>query len=74
MSKGPWEAGSISPAAFVPLLESTGLIIEVGEWVLERAALDCQQWRHDGLPPVHALHGAEGRVDLAHSTTTALCA
>lgn len=46
------EAGLISPAAFIPLLESTGLIIEVGDWVLERAALDCQQWRHDGLPPV----------------------
>ena len=46
------EAGLISPAAFIPLLESTGLIVEVGEWVLERAALDCQQWRDDGLPPV----------------------
>lgn len=46
------EAGLISPAAFIPLLESTGLIIEVGDWVLQRAALDCQQWRHDGLPPV----------------------
>ena len=46
------EAGLVSPAAFIPLLESTGLIIEVGDWVLERAALDCQQWRHDGLPPV----------------------
>ncbi len=46
------EAGLISPAAFIPLLESTGLIVEVGEWVMERAALDCQQWRHDGLPPV----------------------
>ncbi|HKR36065.1 MAG TPA: EAL domain-containing protein [Steroidobacteraceae bacterium] len=46
------EAGLISPAAFIPLLESTGLIVEVGDWVLERAALDCQQWRRDGLPPV----------------------
>jgi diguanylate cyclase (GGDEF)-like protein/PAS domain S-box-containing protein len=46
------EVGLISPAAFIPLLESTGLIVEVGDWVLERAALDCQQWRRDGLPPV----------------------
>jgi PAS domain S-box-containing protein/diguanylate cyclase (GGDEF)-like protein len=46
------EAGLIPPAAFIPLLESTGLIVEVGDWVLERAALDCQQWRRDGLPPV----------------------
>jgi PAS domain S-box-containing protein/diguanylate cyclase (GGDEF)-like protein len=46
------EAGLISPAAFIPLLESTGLIVDVGDWVLERAALDCQQWRREGLPPV----------------------
>ncbi|HKU16463.1 MAG TPA: EAL domain-containing protein [Steroidobacteraceae bacterium] len=46
------ESGLVSPAAFIPLLESTGFIVEVGDWVLERAALDCQQWRLDGLPPV----------------------
>jgi PAS domain S-box-containing protein/diguanylate cyclase (GGDEF)-like protein len=46
------ESGLVSPAAFIPLLESTGLIVEVGDWILARAALDCQQWRSDGLPPV----------------------
>jgi diguanylate cyclase (GGDEF)-like protein len=46
------ESGLTSPAAFLPLLESTGLIVEVGEWVIERAAADCQQWRQLGLPPV----------------------
>src|SRR5262249_52906530 len=46
------ESGLVSPAAFIPLLESTGFIVEVGDWVLERAALDCQQWRLQGLPPV----------------------
>jgi diguanylate cyclase (GGDEF)-like protein len=46
------EAGLVSPAAFIPLLESTGLIVEVGDWVLARAALDSQQWREQGLPTV----------------------
>ena len=46
------EAGLVSPAAFIPLLESTGFIVEVGDWVLQRAALDCQQWRQAGLPPI----------------------
>jgi PAS domain S-box-containing protein/diguanylate cyclase (GGDEF)-like protein len=46
------EAGLVAPAAFIPLLESTGLIVEVGDWILAQAALDCQQWRRDGLPPV----------------------
>lgn len=46
------EAGLVSPAAFIPLLESTGFIVEVGDWVIERAARDCQHWRHLGLPPI----------------------
>jgi diguanylate cyclase (GGDEF)-like protein len=46
------EGGLISPAAFIPVLESTGFIVEVGEWVLERAAADCQHWRQLGLQPI----------------------
>jgi diguanylate cyclase (GGDEF)-like protein len=46
------EAGLVSPAAFIPLLESTGFIVEVGDWVIQRAALDCQEWRQQGLPPI----------------------
>ncbi|HKU13166.1 MAG TPA: GGDEF domain-containing protein [Steroidobacteraceae bacterium] len=46
------EAGLVSPAAFIPLLESTGLIVEVGDWVLTQAALDCRHWRELGLPTV----------------------
>lgn len=46
------DAGLVPPAAFIPVLESTGLIVEVGDWILAQAALDCQQWLRDGLPPV----------------------
>ena len=46
------ESGLISPAAFLPLLESTGLITEVGAWVIARAARDCQYWQSRGLPAV----------------------
>jgi diguanylate cyclase (GGDEF)-like protein len=45
-------AGLVSPGAFLPLLESTGRIVEVGEWVLEQAVRDCQHWQQHGLPPV----------------------
>lgn len=37
--------GSISPADFVPLLEQTGMICQVGMWVLETAMAQCLQWR-----------------------------
>jgi diguanylate cyclase (GGDEF)-like protein len=46
------QAGLVSPAAFLPLLESTGLIVDVGQWILSQAALDCQHWQREGLPPV----------------------
>jgi len=46
------QSGLVSPAAFLPALESSGLILEVGGWVIRRAALDCQQWLRLGLAPV----------------------
>ncbi|MFZ5841799.1 MAG: putative bifunctional diguanylate cyclase/phosphodiesterase [Pseudomonadota bacterium] len=35
----------ISPAEFIPLAEETGLIIPIGAWVLQRAAVDAVHWR-----------------------------
>jgi diguanylate cyclase (GGDEF)-like protein len=46
------DSGVVSPGVFLPILEETGLILEVGEWVIERAALDCQHWQRNGLPAV----------------------
>jgi diguanylate cyclase (GGDEF)-like protein len=45
-------SGLVLPGAFLPLLESTGLIAEVGDWVLEQAARDCEHWQRLGLPAV----------------------
>jgi len=42
--------GLVSPALFIPLLEETGLINEVGAWVLEKALADFATWRKAGLP------------------------
>ena len=44
------DSGLVSPASFLPILEESGLIVEVGDWVIERAARDCQQWQQQGLP------------------------
>lgn len=38
------DLGLVSPAKFVPLLEETGLIVPVGEWVLEEACRTAQVW------------------------------
>ena len=39
--------GLISPAAFVPIAEETGLIIPLGEWVLRRACEETAHWPGD---------------------------
>jgi diguanylate cyclase (GGDEF)-like protein/PAS domain S-box-containing protein len=44
--------GTISSAEFIPLLEETGLIVDVGNWVLKTACLQNVAWQKEGLPPV----------------------
>jgi diguanylate cyclase (GGDEF)-like protein len=39
------ERGMVSPAEFVPILEETGLILTVGEWVIRRACEDLKAWQ-----------------------------
>jgi diguanylate cyclase (GGDEF)-like protein/PAS domain S-box-containing protein len=36
--------GLISPDQFVPLAESTGLIVPIGDWILQRACMDAASW------------------------------
>jgi diguanylate cyclase (GGDEF)-like protein len=45
-------SGLTLPGRFIPLLEETGLIHEVGRWALRKAIEDYQRWRKDGLPAV----------------------
>lgn len=42
-------AGTVSPATFVPLLEETGLIVQVGAWVIEAACRQRAAWQRSGL-------------------------
>ena len=43
------ELGLVPPLEFVPLLEESGLILDVGPWVLRRAVLDYTAWVARGL-------------------------
>jgi diguanylate cyclase (GGDEF)-like protein/PAS domain S-box-containing protein len=45
------ETGLVPPMQFIPLLEETGMILDLGRWVLEKAMALHAQWRTAGLEP-----------------------
>jgi len=44
------EMGLISPGKFIPLVERSGLIIPLGEWILYEACRQAVVWQKSGLP------------------------
>ncbi len=45
--------GVISPVEFIPLLEQSGYIVEVGRWVLETACWQLKTWQQNGNPGIY---------------------
>jgi len=44
--------GLVPPCEFIPLAEATGLVVQIGAWVLDAACAQARQWRQAGLPPL----------------------
>ena len=47
------ERGYVSPAEFIPIAEETGLIIDIGRWVLEEACSQAASWPSDAMVAVN---------------------
>jgi diguanylate cyclase (GGDEF)-like protein len=46
------ELGVVTPAEFIPVAEDSGLILEIGEWVLRQAARQAKSWMTSGQLPL----------------------
>jgi diguanylate cyclase (GGDEF)-like protein len=53
--------GIVAPTEFIPLAEETGLIVEIGEWVLTEACTQCAAWRAEGYDSVDVAVNVSGR-------------
>ncbi len=53
--------GPVSPGAFVPVLEETGLIIAVGRWVLDTVCRQLAQWEQDGVAGIRVAVNVSSR-------------
>ncbi|WP_244226605.1 putative bifunctional diguanylate cyclase/phosphodiesterase [Paenibacillus protaetiae] len=46
------ERGIVSPSEFISLAEESGMIVQIGDWVLEEACRQNKEWQDSGLPPI----------------------
>jgi diguanylate cyclase (GGDEF)-like protein/PAS domain S-box-containing protein len=67
------EQGLVSPVDFVPLLEESGMIVEVGRWVIEQTIADTQAWRDlDLFVPRVAVNVSEVQLRQPNFVATVL--
>ncbi len=70
------EKGMIAPDRFIPIAEETGVILQIGEWVLRRVCQQQKQWLEQGLQPVPVALNVSARQfsqsDLAGLVANAL--
>ncbi len=46
------DVGFVQPGDFIRVAEETGLILPIGQWVLETACAQNAEWQREGLPPI----------------------
>ncbi len=44
--------GILGPAEIIPIAEQSGLIVEIGQWVLEESCAQARRWQDEGFDPI----------------------
>ena len=70
------ELGMVPPTRFIPIAEDSGLIIQIGDWVLREACRQAAEWHRAGLSPLLIAVNLSAvqfkRGDLVQSVSQAL--
>jgi diguanylate cyclase (GGDEF)-like protein len=53
--------GLVPPIKFIPIAEETGLIVQIGDWVLHEACRQNKAWQDDGLPHINVCVNVSAR-------------
>ncbi len=55
------EMGLVPPGRFIPLAEDSGLIVQLGEWVIRQSCMQMKQWLNQGLSVEYVAVNISGR-------------
>jgi len=63
--------GLVMPESFIPIAEDTGLIVPLGDWVLERACAQARAWQQRNLPGIRvAVNVSTRQIEGRHLITS----
>jgi len=55
--------GVVPPSEFIPIMEETGVIVDVGRWVLATACMQAAKWHRDGMPLTMSVNLSARQLD-----------
>jgi diguanylate cyclase (GGDEF)-like protein/PAS domain S-box-containing protein len=64
------ELGMVAPQRFIPVAEDTGLIVPIGEWVLQTACRQLQQWQQSGYQLRMSVNLSAAQFQQSHLAET----